>query len=214
SMQLGEIIRFQREHFVWNVFLLPLPFLIYVTASLAEIGRSPYDIAEAESEIVAGYHTEYSGMKFGLFYAVELVNALLVSGLAASMWYGGWYLFEIDRVVPGWLVFIGKMYALYFLLIWTRGTLPRLRIDQVMETCLFYLLPISCVLMAGVCLWQLAVPAEWGRWVRYLLAGLTALGLLTLLISVLRPLPQNARRGELPGAWKGQPLSALPLGRS
>ncbi|HWO94115.1 MAG TPA: NADH-quinone oxidoreductase subunit NuoH, partial [Dehalococcoidia bacterium] len=142
TMNLSGIARWQADYHVWIIFLQPLTFLIYFIAASAELNRTPADIAEAESEILAGYHTEYSGMKFGLFYAVELVNALLVSGLAASMWYGGWYLFEIDRVVPGWLIFIGKMYALYFLLIWTRGTLPRLRIDQLVALSWKFMTPL------------------------------------------------------------------------
>ncbi|HWO94605.1 MAG TPA: NADH-quinone oxidoreductase subunit NuoH [Dehalococcoidia bacterium] len=143
TMNLSGIARWQADYHVWIIFLQPLTFLIYFIAASAELNRTPADIAEAESEILAGYHTEYSGMKFGLFYAVELVNALLVSGLAASMWYGGWYLFEIDRVLPGWLVFIGKMYALYFLLIWTRGTLPRLRIDQLVALSWKFMTPLA-----------------------------------------------------------------------
>jgi len=143
SMQLGEIIRFQREHFVWNVFLLPLPFLIYVTASLAEIGRSPYDIAEAESEIVAGYHTEYSGMKFGLFYAVELANALILGGIFAILFFGGWWTFGLDRIIPGWLLFLVKMLLGYWLFVWARGTVPRLRIDQALKFSWQFLIPIG-----------------------------------------------------------------------
>ena len=101
------------------------------SASTAELNRTPADIAEAESEIVAGYHTEYSGMKFGLFYAVELINALaVVRASSRRLFFGGWSLFGLEEWIPPWMIFIGKIYVFYFVFIWLRGTLPRLRIDQ------------------------------------------------------------------------------------
>jgi NADH-quinone oxidoreductase subunit H len=157
TMRIGGVVEFQRHYHVWNVFLLPLPFLIYVIASLAEIGRSPADIAEAESEIVAGYHTEYSGMKFGLFYAVELANALIIGGLFATFFFGGWWTFGVDRGVPTWLLFQLKMFAGYWLFVWARGTVPRLRIDQLLKFSWQFLLPLgllNVVLVAfEVALW-------------------------------------------------------------
>jgi NADH-quinone oxidoreductase subunit H len=159
SMQLGQIVQFQRDHLVWNVFLLPLPFIIYVTASLAEIGRSPYDIAEAESEIVAGYHTEYSGMKFGLFYAVELANALILGGIFAILFFGGWWTFGLDRIIPGWLLFLVKMLLGYWLFVWARGTVPRLRIDQALKFSWQFLIPIGLLNVLLVAL-EVAIWAE------------------------------------------------------
>ncbi len=143
TMSFAGIAHWQAEYHVWLLFLQPLPLLIYFISASAELNRTPADIAEAESEILAGYHTEYSGMKFGLFYAVELVNALLVGAVIASIWAGGWYMFEIDRVVPGWMIFIGKTYAFYFVLMWTRGTLPRLRIDQLMALSWKLMMPLG-----------------------------------------------------------------------
>ncbi|MBI2761606.1 MAG: NADH-quinone oxidoreductase subunit NuoH [Chloroflexi bacterium] len=157
SMQLGQIVAFQQNYHVWNVFILPLPFAIYLIASLAEIGRSPYDIAEAESEIVAGYHTEYSGMKFGLFYAVELANALILGGIFATLFFGGWWTFGLNIVIPSWLLFFVKMMLGYWLFVWARGTVPRLRIDQSLKFSWQFLLPlglINVVLVAfEVALW-------------------------------------------------------------
>jgi NADH-quinone oxidoreductase subunit H len=158
TMQLGGIVAFQERYHVWNVVLLPLPFAIYVIASLAEIGRSPADINEAESEIVAGYHTEYSGMKFGLFYAVELANALILGGLIATFFFGGWWTFGLDVIfVPTWLTFLVKMFLGYCLFVWARGTLPRLRIDQLLKFSWQFLLPLgllNVVLVAfEVALW-------------------------------------------------------------
>lgn len=157
TMDLSGIVEFQRNYNVWNIFLLPLPFVIFLIASLAEVGRTPADIAEAESEIVAGYHTEYSGMKFGLFYAVEMASALALGGIMATLFFGGWWTFGLQLLIPGWLIFLIKMYACYGLFIWARGTLPRLRIDQLLSFSWKFLLPlglINVVLVAfEVALW-------------------------------------------------------------
>ena len=150
TMSIAGIVEWQREHHVWLAFLLPLPLLIYFISSTAELNRTPADIAEAESEIVAGYHTEYSGMKFGLFYAVELVNSLAVSAIVASLFFGGYWLYGIDRWVPPWLIFIGKIYFFYMGLVWLRGTLPRLRIDQLMAFAWKMLLPLALISVAVV----------------------------------------------------------------
>lgn len=145
TMSLNEMVLWQKAHWLPLVVLQPLAFVTYYIASTAELNRTPTDIAEAESEIVAGYHTEYSGMKFGLFYAVELVNALAISGLVASVYFGGWWLFGLEKVIPGWIIFIAKMYFFYFVLIWLRGTLPRLRIDQLMAFAWKFLVPLALI---------------------------------------------------------------------
>jgi NADH-quinone oxidoreductase subunit H len=149
-MSLATIVDFQREYDVWLAFLLPLPLLIYAIAATAELNRTPADIAEAESEIIAGFHTEYSGMKFGLFYAVELINSLAVSGIIASLFFGGYSLFGIDEYIPPWIIFIGKIYFFYFGLIWLRGTWPRLRIDQLMAFAWKMLIPLALINIAVV----------------------------------------------------------------
>lgn len=145
SMSLRDIVEFQRTHWVFLLFLQPLALLIFLIGSTVELNRSPSDIAEAESEIIAGYHIEYSGMKFGMFYAVELVNSLGISGIIAALFLGGWWTFGLEKFVPGWMLFIGKMYAVYFLFIWFRGTLPRFRIDQLMAFAWKFLLPLAIV---------------------------------------------------------------------
>ncbi len=145
TMSLSGIVAFQATHWSLLLFFQPLAFLIFLFGSTVELNRSPADIAEAESEIIAGYHIEYSGMKFGLFYAVELVNAVAVSAIIASLFFGGWWTFGLEAFVPGWILFIGKIYALYFILIWFRGTLPRFRIDQLMAFAWKFLLPLAIV---------------------------------------------------------------------
>lgn len=202
TMNLAGITQWQADYHVWIVFLQPVTFLIYLLAASAELNRTPADIAEAESEILAGYHTEYSGMKFGLFYAVELVNAMLVSALAATMWYGGWYLFEIDRVVPGWLIFIGKTYTLYFVLIWTRGTLPRLRIDQLVALSWKFMTPLALVnlalVSAEVTIWaetdaSAGVVLPLSALVNTGLAGVLLVAWLRFMLSRAERLPRKAR---------------------
>jgi NADH-quinone oxidoreductase subunit H len=150
SMQLGEIVAWQQERHILNVALLPLMAFFLLFAATAELGRTPTDISEAESELGAGYHTEYSGMKFGLFYAMELAHTLAVSGLIATLFLGGWWMYGIDQVVPPWMIFIGKLLAVDFIFIWLRGTLPRFRIDQLMTFAWKFMLPLSLVMILGV----------------------------------------------------------------
>ncbi len=145
SMSLSDIVLFQQTHNSWLLFFQPLAFLIFLVGSTAELNRSPADIAEAESEIIAGYHIEYSGMKAGLFLVVELINAIAVSAILASLFLGGWWTFGLNEFVPGWLLFIGKVYLFYFVLIWIRFTLPRFRIDQLMAFAWKFLLPLALV---------------------------------------------------------------------
>lgn len=160
SLQLGQIVQWQKEHWVFLGLILPLPMVTYVIAALAETGRSPADVTEAESELGAGYLTEYSGMKWGLFYAVELANALIFGGLIATFFAGGWWLFGIENVIPGWLIFLVKMLAGYWLFVWARGTLPRLRIDQLLQFAWKFLIPLglinAVVVAAEVVLWEVA----------------------------------------------------------
>jgi NADH-quinone oxidoreductase subunit H len=158
TMNLNGIVAFQSSHNIFLLFLQPLALVTYFIAASAELNRTPVDIAEAESELGAGYHTEYSGMRFGLFYAVELANGLAVSGIIASLYLGGWWLWGLQQWVPDWLIFLAKMFACYMLLVWTRGTLPRLRIDQLLGFAWKFLLPLGVVnifvVAAEVLIWQ------------------------------------------------------------
>jgi NADH-quinone oxidoreductase subunit H len=164
TMSIPGLVAFQIDY-IWLGFLLPLPVLIYAIAATAELNRTPADIAEAESEIVAGFHTEYSGMKFGLFYAVELINSLAVSGIMASLFFGGYALFGLEDYIPPWIIFIGKIYFFYFGLIWLRGTWPRLRIDQLMAFAWKMLIPLALinvvVVAIEVLLWRELELTDW-----------------------------------------------------
>ena len=128
--------------------IFPMSALMFLFGSTAELNRTPADISEAESEIVAGYHTEYSGMRFGLFYAVELANTLAISAFFATFFLGGWWLWGLDQWVPSWLILLAKTGLMYFVFIWLRGTLPRLRLDQLMSFCWKFFVPVGLVFLA------------------------------------------------------------------
>ena len=201
SMSIAAIVEWQQAHNVWLAFLLPLPVLIYAVAATAELNRTPADIAEAESEIIAGFHTEYSGMKFGLFYAVELVNALAVAGVMASLFFGGWWLFGVDAYVPPWIIFIAKVYFFYLGLIWLRGTLPRFRIDQLMAFAWKLLIPLALVnlvvVATEVLVWKELELSNWAlaafAVVNLVLAVVLFAAFLRLLTAHLYRLPRRAR---------------------
>ena len=208
----------------WNVFHDPFSFgafiIFYVTAT-ASCKRAPFDLAEAESELVAGFHTEYSGFRWSIFFLAEYGSMFAVSGLASILFLGGWHTgflpFEPSIEFGFWpgtllnvIVFGGKCWMLVLIMMWMRWSLPRLRIDQVMMTCLQYFLPMSCVLLVGVCLWQLLVPAWLGVIVKYVLAIGTMSSLAVLFGSVLfRPPAMSAPAGQLPGVWSGRTTPIL-----
>ncbi|MBI4298042.1 MAG: NADH-quinone oxidoreductase subunit NuoH [Chloroflexi bacterium] len=138
SLSLVKIVEYQT---VPLLLLQPLTFFIFVVAALAELNRTPFDIMEADSEIVAGYHTEYSGMSFSLFYLAEYTHALAVSALIATMFLGGW---KPDVGIP-WLWLIVKIYLVFLVFSWIRGTLPRLRVDQLMGFAWKFLFPLALI---------------------------------------------------------------------
>ncbi|MFN8533143.1 MAG: NADH-quinone oxidoreductase subunit NuoH [Dehalococcoidia bacterium] len=125
--------------------ILPLALVVFSIASIAEANRTPMDIVEAEREIVAGYHTEYGGMAFIMFYAAEYTHALAFGAMLNVLFFGGWKLFWLDQFVPPWMLFIFKSYFIFFILIWMRATFPRLRIDQLMGFGWKILVPVALV---------------------------------------------------------------------
>jgi NADH-quinone oxidoreductase subunit H len=143
TLSLQGMVFWADEYKIWLGFVQPLALVIYFICVSAELNRTPTDIAEAESEIVAGYLTEYSGMKWGLFYGMDIGYALAASAFAATVFLGGWTLFGLEEWVPPWMIFIGKTHLFYFIFIWTRGTLPRMRSDQLMAFAWKYLLPLA-----------------------------------------------------------------------
>jgi NADH-quinone oxidoreductase subunit H len=156
SMNLGDIVRSQAGWF-WNWHVVQgFPFFtigafIYYISALAETNRVPFDIPEAESELVAGYHTEYSGIRFAMFFLAEYANMFLVSSIAVVAYFGGWYTgIPFLDFIPGPLVFVIKSLLLVFVMMWLRWTLPRLRVDQLMNMCWKYMIPIAFFNLVGI----------------------------------------------------------------
>lgn len=154
TMSVTGIVEAQTD--LWFIFKGHLPaviaFIIYMIAGTAETNRGPFDLPEAESELTAGYHTEYSGLHFGYFYLAEYLNLFIVSGVAALLFFGGWAPLHIPGWegfngvmdwIPSWLWFVGKAVALSFVIIWFKWTFPRLRIDNLLALEWKYLLPIN-----------------------------------------------------------------------
>jgi NADH-quinone oxidoreductase subunit H len=205
----------------WNLFHDPFTFVaffMFFIVATASCKRAPFDLAEAESELVAGFHTEYSGLRWSYFFMAEYASMFAVSGAAAILFLGGWHTgflpFE-PSASWGWLghaidiiVFISKASFLVIVMMWMRWSLPRLRIDQVMMTCLKYFLPIACMLLLGVCLWELFVPSVVGLAWRYV-SGFACAAFVVGLVVRLLTSPLTMPRGELPGAWAGVPTPLM-----
>jgi NADH-quinone oxidoreductase subunit H len=150
SMSTSQIVAAQEP--MWYIVLLLPSFVIYTTAMVGETNRAPFDLPEAEGELVAGFHTEYSSLKFALFFLAEYVNMVTVSALATTLFLGGWRapwpISLWDQANVGWwpmIWFFGKVFAFIFVFIWLRGTLPRLRYDQFMKFGWKVLIPVSIV---------------------------------------------------------------------
>jgi NADH-quinone oxidoreductase subunit H len=148
SLNLGTIIQDQSGWiFHWHVFqpLFFISFWIYLVSSLAEVNRVPFDLPETESELVSGYHTEYTGMKFAFFFLGEYADMFVVSAIAVTVFLGGWFtgIPVLDAIIPKPIIFVGKAFFLVFVQIWLRWTLPRLRVDQLMHVCWKVFIPIT-----------------------------------------------------------------------
>jgi NADH-quinone oxidoreductase subunit H len=209
----------QQTGIFWNWYVFHDPFTfaafwVFFTCATAGCKRAPFDLAEAESELVAGFHTEYSGLRWSFFFMAEYGSMFAVSGIAILLFLGGWNPGFLPRDLVDYfgfwpgnvlnvIVFIVKGWLLVFVMMWVRWTLPRLRIDQVMMTCLRYLLPISCVLLLGVSLWELGT-AELTilQYVNYPLAIACAGLLLFAIVQAVRA-AKTPPTELMPGAWLG-----------
>ncbi|MBP3286285.1 MAG: NADH-quinone oxidoreductase subunit NuoH [Prevotella sp.] len=157
TMQVSGIVEAQTGPFKWLICQGHIPaiiaFLTFLVAGNAEANRGPFDMAEAESELTAGHHTEYSGMGFGYFYLAEFMNLFITAGIASTVFLGGWAPVNIgveafDAVmnyIPGIVWFLGKTFALVWILMWIKWTFPRLRIDQILKLEWKYLMPLSLI---------------------------------------------------------------------
>jgi len=159
SMDLVEIVRRQESSGVWYGFLMPVSFVVFWISSVAETNRAPFDLPEAESELVAGYHTEYSGMKFAYFYMAEYAHMVLMSSLVVILFFGGWLppfpsvkALSFLHVVPGFVWYLIKIMFFLYLYVWIRATFPRYRFDSLIRLVWKWLIPLSLVNLLAVAL--------------------------------------------------------------
>lgn len=170
SLKLTDIVAHQNYYTFgiahWHVFT-PwgfIGFVLFFIASLAESNRTPFDLPEAESEIIAGYFTEYSGFKFALFFLGEYLGMFAISGLGITLFLGGWTApFSFLTWIPSWAWFFGKLTAIIFVFIWIRATLPRLRMDQLMNLAWKFMLPLALINILVAAVWHY-MAADWQRW--------------------------------------------------
>jgi NADH-quinone oxidoreductase subunit H len=149
SMQLSVIVEAQRPW--WFLLMAPTAALVFLISSMAEIGKAPFDLLEAESELVAGYHTEYSGMKFGMFYVAEFLHQYTVGALITIFFLGGWTGPLAARIpMLGLVYFYGKSFLVYLVISWIRLSLPRIRIDEMLDLNWKFLIPVSFVNLVAV----------------------------------------------------------------
>jgi NADH-quinone oxidoreductase subunit H len=193
----------------WFVFKNPITFalfFLYFTTALAEGNRAPFDLPEAESELVAGYSTEYSGMRYLFFFFAEWANVFVISGIASALFLGGW---QIPGVSPaqqeasfglqllGALIFLTKSWVLIFVIVWIRWTLPRVRIDQMMNLCWKWFVPLSFGAFLLTALWMLAEPAV-GRSVQLVISVVTFVTWALLVVHFIRRVQYNLRESRVP----------------
>jgi NADH-quinone oxidoreductase subunit H len=193
SMGTVEIVERQRE--MWFVVLAPIAALLFFISSMAEAGKAPFDLLEAESEIVAGYNIEYSSMAFGMFFVGEFLHGFTIAALTVALFFGGWLGPGVDRFpLLGLVYFALKSAVVYFVVIWIRGTLPRLRIDQVNAFNWKFLVPLALATVAATAVTdKLAAGLGWNR----TLALLGANGVLALAtIVALSVYARSVRRRE------------------
>src|SRR5690606_23439092 len=221
SMSTSEIVAAQSD--VWFAFVLVPSFVIYVIAMVGETNRAPFDLPEAEGELVGGFHTEYSSLKFALFFLAEYINMATVSALATTLFLGGWHApWPLSQIWEGsnsgyWPVlwFLGKMYLFIFLFIWLRGSLPRLRYDQFMAFGWKRLIPISLAWIVAVATIRMATSDHGGLDREQLLI---VIGVLAVVCLALFFIPEKKRSDEaeaaeaaaepVPGGFPTPPMPA------
>ena len=172
SLSMNQIVLAQDIPFI---LLQPLGFLLFFIAGCAEINRSPFDLMEADSELTAGFHTEYSGMKFAMFYLVEYAEAVAIAAIITTLFLSGWR----GPLLPPWLWFIIKVVIVFFLMVWTRTTLPRVRIDQLMSLAWKFLFPLALINLVITAIEVLTLPAAL-PWVIIIVNFAIAAGLIPL----------------------------------
>ncbi len=180
SLSMVDIIHKQLDLSIWFVLAQPLGFVIYIIAGIAETNRAPFDLPEAEQELTAGYLTEFSGLRWSLYQMAEYINMITVSSVATTLFFGGWSLFGLERLFPGFsiIIYLVKVAIFLFFFMWLRATLPRIRYDRLMRLGWQMLLPLAvlnALLTAVVVAFDLP-------WVVSLVAGVVIIVIALLLI--------------------------------
>ena len=211
SMGVNTIINAQifRDGGVWFFLMAPLAVVIYFISSLAEVGRAPFDLLEAESELVAGYHVEYSGIKFGLFQAAEFLHSFTFAALMAVLFFGGWDgPWAKDHLWLGLIYFIIKTSFFYLMIIWSRLTFPRVRIDQLMNMNWKFMVPVSLILLMGMPVLDYFV-ADGNVWIRVaVLGGFNVLvGLIAFSLAARADRKAKTRERV---RFEGRPVAVMP----
>jgi NADH-quinone oxidoreductase subunit H len=214
SLGTSDIVAAQQHG--WYFYMLPVSFVIYLISMVGETNRAPFDLPEAESELVGGFHTEYSSMKFAMFFLAEYVNMVIVSALATTLFLGGWlfpFVGADSALNQGWLPmiwFFAKLFILLFGFIWLRGTLPRLRYDQFMRLGWKVLVPVNLVWILVIVTFR-AVKRSGGLSTPQILIGIGIIVVVVVLLSLLLPEKQLVDEDYVPITGGGFPLPPLDL---
>lgn len=219
TMSTDGIVQAQTLPFI---LFAPISALIFYISSLAETGRTPFDLLEAESEIVAGFHVEYGGMKFGMFFLAEFVGTLFMSGLFVTLYLGGYRFFGLENYVSpgGWpygrlfglIAFFVKMFAVYFVYVWIRGTLPRVRVDQILNYNWKFLVPLSLVVVFVIAIVDKLIPTGTNEVVRMSIHLGSNILIALVVLEILRRRGRRRREAALGGGDTGAPVHAAAHG--
>jgi NADH-quinone oxidoreductase subunit H len=197
SMKLSVIVEAQEP---WFIFVAPLAALIFSISSMAEIGKAPFDLLEAESELVAGYHTEYSGMKFGMFYVAEFLHQFTVGALITIFFLGGWTgPMAVRWPILGVIYFYGKSFFIYLVISWIRLSLPRIRIDEMLDLNWRFLIPVSFVNLVAVAIAdRVMMEFALARWIYVLVMFGMNMFILWAALAIAEKNDQAVEREEFP----------------
>lgn len=197
SMKLSVIVEAQEP---WFIFVAPLAALIFFISSMAEIGKAPFDLLEAESELVAGYHTEYSGMKFGMFYVAEFLHQFTVGALITIFFLGGWTgPMAVRWPILGVIYFYGKSFIIYLVISWIRLSLPRIRIDEMLNLNWRFLIPVSLINLVAVAIAdRVMMEFTLARWIYVLVMFSMNMFILWAALAIADKKGQTVEREEFP----------------
>jgi NADH-quinone oxidoreductase subunit H len=205
SMKLSDIVEAQTP---WYIIVAPLAALVFVISSMAEIGKAPFDLLEAESELVAGYHTEYSGMKFGMFYVAEFLHQFTVGALITIFFLGGWTgPLALRWPILGVIYFYGKSFFVYLVISWIRLSLPRIRIDEMLNLNWKFLIPVSFINLIVVAIAdRVLIEINTVRWIYVLVMFVLNIVILLTALAISGRKRQAVKREE----FEPRPVAVPP----